>query len=61
MNIPRTYSLKSFYEVSKLLKVKITDFNFVKRYNGNIRVFLNTAKNNSKLEKNLKLEKKDYN
>ena len=56
---PRTYSLKSFYEVAKLLKVKITDFNYVKRYNGNIRVFLNMAKkNNSKLEKNLKLEKK---
>ena len=56
---PRTYSLKSFYEVAKLLKDKITDFNYVKRYNGNIRVFLNMAKkNNSKLEKNLKLEKK---
>ena len=56
---PRTYSLKSFYEVAKLLKVKIIDFNYVKRYNGNIRVFLNTAKkNNSKLEKNLKLEKR---
>jgi len=56
---PRTYSLKSFYEVAKLLEVKIIDFNYVKRYNGNIRVFLNIAKsNNPKLEKNLKLEKK---
>ena len=37
---PRTYSLKSFLEISKLLDMKIIKHKFVKRYNGNIRVFL---------------------
>ena len=37
---PRTYSLNSFYIISKLLNLNITAYNFVKRYNGNLRVFL---------------------
>ena len=37
---PRTYSLNSFYFISKLLNMNIVKYEFVKRYNGNIRVFL---------------------
>jgi 2-polyprenyl-3-methyl-5-hydroxy-6-metoxy-1,4-benzoquinol methylase len=50
---PRTYSLNSFYKISQLLNMHINDFNFVKRYNGNIRVFL-SKKNNDKTFKKLK-------
>ena len=58
---PRTYSLNSFSKISHLLDMHINDFNFVKRYNGNIRVFLSKNKNNkisSKLKKSLNEEKK---
>lgn len=57
---PRTYSLNSFLIISKLLKMNILDYNFVKRYNGNIRVFIGkTDKTNkqSKIQKDLKREK----
>ena len=40
---PRTYSLKSFVNISKKINLNLIDFKFVKRYNGNIRVFLNAA------------------
>ncbi len=56
---PRTYSLNSFYKISQLLGLNILDFNFVKRYNGNLRVFLsNSNKNSAKLYKELEKEKK---
>lgn len=56
---PRTYSLNSFKHISKLLNLKIIDFNFVKRYNGNIRVFLKKSKkHSSKLNSELNKEKK---
>ena len=58
---PRTYSLNSFYKISQLLNMHINDFNFVKRYNGNIRVFLSMNKNTKilkKLKKSLYEEKK---
>ena len=45
---PRTYSLKSFFYISKLLNMNIHKFSFVKRYNGNIRVFF-TNKINHKI------------
>ena len=58
---PRTYSLNSFYKISKLLSLNIFNFDFVKRYNGNIRIFL-SSKENTKIKKkliiNLKNEKK---
>ena len=51
---PRTYSLKSFIFISKLLNLKIIGFEFTKRYGGNIRVFL--GKNNKfKLSQNIKI------
>ena len=58
---PRTYSLNSFYIISKLLNLNITAYNFVKRYNGNLRVFLETKDNKKikkKLFRDLKNEKK---
>ena len=56
---PRTYSLNSFFEIAKLLGLKILDFNYVKRYNGNLRVFLSkTNRNLKRLKKELKREKK---
>ena len=58
---PRTYSLNSFNKISQLLNMQINDFNFVKRYNGNIRVFLSKKKNEKvlkRLNKSLKEEKK---
>ena len=56
---PRTYSLKSFLEISKILNVNIFDFNLVKRYNGNIRVFYKrNAKPTKKIFNELFKEKK---
>ncbi len=56
---PRTYSLNSFNKISQLLGLNILDFNFVKRYNGNLRVFLsNSNKSSAKLYKELEKEKK---
>ncbi len=57
---PRTYSLNSFYKISGLLNIDILKYNFVRRYNGNIRVFLGKSlykKNNKKLKKDLSREK----
>ena len=57
---PRTYSLNSFYFISKLLNMNIVKYEFVRRYNGNIRVFYGnkTLSNNKRLKKSLKKEKK---
>jgi hypothetical protein len=58
---PRTYSLNSFYKISKLLKMHLHDFKFVKRYNGNIRVFISKLKNiklQNKLRAKINEEKK---
>jgi len=41
---PRTYSLKSFIYISKLLGLKILKVNFPKRYGGNIRVTMGQKK-----------------
>ena len=41
---PRTYSLTSFYYISNLLGLRFNDFEFPKRYGGNIRVFLSNSK-----------------
>lgn len=41
---PRTYSLTSFYFISKMLGMKMEDFEFPKRYGGNIRIYLNINK-----------------
>ena len=64
---PRTYSLTSFYYISKILGLKIEKFSFPKRYGGNIRVvYSNSLQNNKvldivKKEKiYLKLFKKNY-
>ncbi len=35
---PRTYSLKSFYEIAKILELEIVNIKFPERYGGNIRV-----------------------
>lgn len=58
---PRTYSLNSFYFISKILNMNIVKYEFVKRYNGNIRVFLHANKSSfkeRKLKQDLKNEKK---
>ncbi|MDA9616402.1 class I SAM-dependent methyltransferase, partial [Candidatus Pelagibacter sp.] len=56
---PRTYSLNSFLEISKKIQLKIVDVKFVKRYNGNIRVFLkDEKKNNEKVMRIVKKEQK---
>lgn len=58
---PRTYSLKSFVEISKLLNTNLIDYKFVKRYNGNIRVYLKKNhkiyKSNQTLNKSLNFER----
>ena len=58
---PRTYSLRSFVEISKLLNVNLIDYQFVKRYNGNIRVYLKKRgkifKSKKKINNNLRSEK----
>jgi len=58
---PRTYSLKSFVKISEKMKMKIIDYKFVKRYNGNIRMYLSKKgkvyKNNSEIKKKLRSEK----
>ena len=54
---PRTYSLNSFFGISKKTKLKIDDVQFVKRYNGNIRVFLKSSGENTK--KVMKIIKKE--
>ena len=62
---PRTYSLTSFVNISKKIGIKLIDYRFVKRYNGNIRVyFKNTGKiykSKNKINEKLKLEKKIIN
>ena len=57
---PRTYSLNSFLHIAERIKLRIEDVQFVKRYNGNIRVFLknNDKKNNIKVKKFISNEKK---
>ena len=58
---PRTYSLSSFNKISKLLGIKILNYNFVKRYNGNLRVFLGSStkkRNTLRFKKDLNKEKK---
>ena len=57
---PRTYSLNSFYFISKLLNMNIIKYEFVRRYNGNIRVFFGnkTLSNDKRLKESLKKEKK---
>jgi len=41
---PRTYSLKSFIEISKMLETNLVSYSFPKRYGGNIRVILSNKK-----------------
>jgi 2-polyprenyl-3-methyl-5-hydroxy-6-metoxy-1,4-benzoquinol methylase len=41
---PRTYSLKSFIKISKLLKTNLVGYEFPKRYGGNIRVIFSKKK-----------------
>jgi 2-polyprenyl-3-methyl-5-hydroxy-6-metoxy-1,4-benzoquinol methylase len=57
---PRTYSLNSFLHIAERIKLRIEDVQFVKRYNGNIRVFLKNKnkKNNIKVKKFISNEKK---
>ena len=55
---PRTYSLKSFIEISKLLGTNIISYKFPKRYGGNIRVvFSNKIKKKINYKKIMKQEK----
>ncbi len=62
---PRTYSLKSFVNISKKININLIDFKFVKRYNGNIRVYLKSFgkiyKSKKKLSQSLRLEKLEIN
>ena len=55
---PRTYSLKSFIEISKMLGTNLVSYNFPKRYGGNIRVILSNKKNRKiNFQKIIKKEK----
>ena len=55
---PRTYSLKSFIKISKLLEKNIISYKFPKRYGGNIRViFSNKTKKKLNFKKIIKQEK----
>ena len=62
---PRTYSLKSFVNISKKININLIDYKFVKRYNGNIRVYLKSFgkiyKSKKKLNQSLRLEKLEIN
>lgn len=54
---PRTYSLKSFIEISKLIKMNLFKYEFPNRYGGNIRVMMsNKFKNKLNFSKILKKE-----
>ena len=60
---PRTYSLKSFLIISKLLNMNLTHFSLPKRYGGNIRVIFsndNKSKINNKILKTTNIEKKFF-
>jgi cyclopropane fatty-acyl-phospholipid synthase-like methyltransferase len=58
---PRTYSLKSFIKISKLLKTNIISYEFPKRYGGNIRViFSKGIKQKLNFKKIIKQEKKYF-
>ena len=60
---PRTYSLKSFLIISKLLKMNLTHFSLPKRYGGNIRVIFsndNKSKITNKILKTINIEKKFF-
>jgi 2-polyprenyl-3-methyl-5-hydroxy-6-metoxy-1,4-benzoquinol methylase len=55
---PRTYSLKAFIEISKLLETNLINYNFPKRYGGNIRViFSNKTKKKMNFQNIIKQEK----
>lgn len=62
---PRTYSLKSFINISKKININLIDFKFVKRYNGNIRVYLKNSgkiyKSKKQINQSLRLEKLEIN
>ena len=53
--------MQSFVKISKLLNTNLIDYRFVKRYNGNIRVYFKKKhkiyKSNNILSKNLKFER----
>ena len=53
---PRTYSLKSFRHISKILNMKLFDVEFVSRYGGNIRAYLG----NNIPEKKIRKKEIDY-
>ena len=57
---PRTYSLTSFFYISKLLGMNIEYFDFPKRYGGNIRVVMSKSKSNPKILKAIKKENRYY-
>ena len=50
---PRTYSLKSFFEIAKNLNRNISDFSYPGRDGGNIRVFISNKKSLKKFDENL--------
>ena len=64
---PRTYSLHSFNHIAERLDLNVSKVEFIKRYNGNIRVFLSNRKIKDKkrfilsLKKEKKIIKKIYN
>ena len=59
---PRTYSLKSFVNISKLLECNLIHFSFPKRYGGNIRVIFSKHLNKSlRIKKVIAKEKKYFN
>tara|TARA_R110002072_G_scaffold218213_1_gene375894 strand:- start:10788 stop:11987 length:1200 start_codon:yes stop_codon:yes gene_type:complete len=61
---PRTYSLKSFVNISKSINCNILDLDFPKRYGGNIRVMLGRANPNGDvqnlIDETLKTEESFY-
>ncbi len=57
---PRTYSLTSFLKISKRLNLCVNNFDFPKRYGGNIRVILTNTDKKKKLEKKIITYEKNF-
>ena len=55
---PRTYSLNSFYKIAKLLDMYVDQFEFPKRYGGNIRVIF--SKESPKIYYQKKIKKNNF-
>jgi len=58
---PRTYSLKSLFNISKKLNLNLEYFEFPQRYGGNIRVFMGKNDTNKNFDNLFKKEESFFN